>query len=981
MQSLMSRLPKVRAHLFGLHQGRRSLKTLTLNAGSTTLKYALYDVNGTANTKGGAVLLASGMVDKVGSKDASITYNGTLMVQDQPMLSHVDALQHVVDIFQQEQPKGDPFEVDCIGHRVVHGGFHFSAPTRITPEVLSTIESLCPLAPLHNPPALAGIRASQELFGVTTDQVAVFDTAFHTASMPPSSYRYAIPQQWAEDLHIRRYGFHGTSYQYVLGETAKYLMGTRSQYKEENDPSSSTESSHRLNCIMFHLGGGASMACIEKGKSVNTTMGFTPLEGLCMATRAGDVDAGIYTYLMEEHGHTSEEVYHQLNHQSGLLGLSGGRSSDMRVIKEHALAGDSNCRLARDVFVERCRKYLGAYYVQLRGKVDAVVFTGGIGENDESIRQAILEGLEEELQIAVDPIKNQTASAAAGSGKVMEIHPAFSKTKVLVVPTNEELSIALQTAALFPGTVDKALPNVTENTDIQSSPTTKQFTTNLFCHSLGHTYTGPEELGLLSVLAASVDNVGFFRPIGRGGTKDYRVALMKEHFGLEDSEEEMFGVEEEETWDMIASGREDELFERILQKYLAYAKKKDFVLVSTFTLEDDSLHFAAKLCSALNIPAVLVSSAEHDTQLGIASTAFNSHGANCVGAIISDVGDEQVERNKLEGMNMKPVALLPKSKILGKRTLREVMKVLDDSVCLYGAEHLDSFMESMRIYTVQADDLLDLVKDDELAIVNQTRVDSLMALIMSAQSLNAPTPAGVLFTLHKPGTMNPKITSLLDGIQDMPIPVLATSADTIEAAQSLDQTPNFLTACSKEKVDESITRMEIHFDHSFLDLLRDEDGSANDSTQRDIGPRLFQYSTFLKARQLQKTIVLPEGADPRVVEAASILVKRKLCKVILVGDPTLIRTNAERRRVSLDGITIADPNNYDRLSDMIDAFVEARKSKGLTAVEAEHHLVNDVSYFGTLMVHLGIADGKYPVSQPALEKNNTVYYFDLQRPL
>ena len=216
-----------------------------------------------------------------------------------------------------------------------------------------------------------------------------------------------------------------------------------------------------------------------------------------MATRAGDVDAGIYNYLMGEHGYTAEEVYHQLNKTSGLLGLSGGRSSDMRVIKEHAQAGDSHCRLARDVFVERCRKYLGAYYVQLRGKVDAVVFTGGIGENDESIRQAILEGLEEELQIAVDPIKNQTASAAAGSGKVMEIHPAFSKTKVLVVPTNEELSIALQTAAMFSDKDFEKVPKAAEDTLLPNSITTKRFTSNLFCHSLGHTYTGPEELGLL----------------------------------------------------------------------------------------------------------------------------------------------------------------------------------------------------------------------------------------------------------------------------------------------------------------------------------------------------------------------------------------------------------------------------------------------------------------------------------------------------
>ena len=210
--------------------------------------------------------MATGLVDRVGSKDASITHNGVLVRQEHPIESHVDALQHVVNILQEQQPPlrnnskrrvngggsggPRPLEVDCIGHRVVHGGHHFSAPVRITPEVITTIESLCPLAPLHNPPALAGIRASQELFGggggakgsSTVDQIAVFDTAFHTASMSPSSYRYAIPQQWAEDFHIRRYGFHGTSYQYVLDETTKYMM-------------MGSSSNGLLNCIMFHLGG------------------------------------------------------------------------------------------------------------------------------------------------------------------------------------------------------------------------------------------------------------------------------------------------------------------------------------------------------------------------------------------------------------------------------------------------------------------------------------------------------------------------------------------------------------------------------------------------------------------------------------------------------------------------------------------------------------------------------------------------------
>ena len=414
---------------------RRDLQTLTLNAGSTTLKYALYEIE---NPKVSATLVASGMVDRVGKSDARLTHNGTIRLQRELIRSHVEALEQAVRIFQEEaqsQPNNGKssvtFQPDVIGHRVVHGGPHFSEPTLITPEVLATIEALCALAPLHNPPAVSGIQASQEIFS-SAKQVAIFDTAFHTASLPPSAYTYAIPKEWRDDFRIRRYGFHGTSVQYVLNETAKY-MG---------------KPADALNCIVMHLGGGASMTCICKGKSINTTMGLTPLEGLVMATRAGDLDAGIYHYLMQEHGLSVEDIYHKLNKEAGLLGLSDGLSSDMRVIKEKALDGDSSCQLAREVFVERCRKYLGAYYVQLLGRVDAIVFTGGIGENDETTREAILAGLQENLRIAVDPTKNQTASAGVQRGEVTEINPAFSKIKVLVVPTNEELSLALQASSV-----------------------------------------------------------------------------------------------------------------------------------------------------------------------------------------------------------------------------------------------------------------------------------------------------------------------------------------------------------------------------------------------------------------------------------------------------------------------------------------------------------------------------------------------------
>ena len=398
------------------------------------------------------------------------------------------------------------------------------------------------------------------------------------------------------------------------------------------------------------------------------------------------------------------------------------------------------------------------------------------------------------------------------------------------------------------------------------------------------------------------------------------------------------------------------------------------MLVSSFTETDNALHNCAKLCSALNIPSVILGDVSHDTNFGIASSAFREHGATCLGAIVSDVDDFEAERMKLKQMNVKPVALLPKSNLLNKRTMGEAMKLLDDSVCLYGHQHLGTVMDSMRIYTAHVDDLIGLISDNELAIFNHNRVDSLMALLLAAQSSNAPTPAGVLFTLCKQGDLNPKVTSLLDGLKDTRFPIVATSTDTIDAANILDRTPIFMDADSKHKLNEAQTRMENHIDVSALESAIADVDDKETMTAIDIGPRLFQYSTFHKACQIQKRIVLPEGADPRVVEAASILSQRQLCKVILVGDPQVIRANAEKRRISLDechNITIVDPQNYDGLQEIIETFVEARKSKGLTEIEARRFLLEDVNYFGTLMMALGKADGM--VSGAMHSSTNTMH--------
>ncbi|MEM7813263.1 MAG: acetate kinase [Planctomycetota bacterium] len=369
------------------------MQILVLNAGSSTLKYELFAMpDGTS--------AEAGVVERIGQGGPA---------------DHDEALRQVfADL-------GDA-AVDAFGHRVVHGGETFSAPTRIDDAVVAAIEAVTPLAPLHNPAALAGIRAVTAL-RPDAPQVAVFDTAFHQ-TMPPAAYRYALPG-WAYERHgVRRYGFHGTSHAYVAAKAAEFL----GRPPEE------------LNLVTLHLGNGASASAVRGGQCVDTTMGMTPLEGLVMGTRAGDVDPAVVPYLMRHARLTPGEIDRLLNKESGLLGLCG--DADMRAVTERAEAGDAEAELALSIFCRRVRKYLGGYAFEL-GRLDAVVFTAGIGEHSTAVRRRVCAGLER-YGITVDPAKN----VLTGTGEPYAIHAGDADTAVLVVPTNEERAIADATFAL-----------------------------------------------------------------------------------------------------------------------------------------------------------------------------------------------------------------------------------------------------------------------------------------------------------------------------------------------------------------------------------------------------------------------------------------------------------------------------------------------------------------------------------------------------
>ncbi|MGW5326716.1 acetate kinase [Streptomyces sp. NPDC004014] len=393
-------------------------RVLVLNSGSSSLKYQLLDMRDSSR-------LAVGLVERIGEQTSRLEHtcvmSGETREQDGPIADHDAALKAVAGELSRDGVGLDSPELAAIGHRVVHGGMFFTEPTLIDDAVLTEIERLIPVAPLHNPANLTGIRTAKAL-RPDLPQVAVFDTAFHT-TMPESAARYAIDPRIADRHRIRRYGFHGTSHAYVSRRTAK-LLG--------KDPS-------EVNVIVLHLGNGASASAVEKGRCVDTSMGLTPLEGLVMGTRSGDLDPAVIFHLARVGGMSMDEIDGLLNKRSGLFGLCG--DNDMREIRRRVDEGDEEAALAFDIYIHRLKKYIGAYFAVL-GRVDAVAFTAGVGENAAAVREAAIAGLEP-LGLVVDGGLN-----AARGREPRLISPASARVAVAVVPTDEELEIATQTYEL-----------------------------------------------------------------------------------------------------------------------------------------------------------------------------------------------------------------------------------------------------------------------------------------------------------------------------------------------------------------------------------------------------------------------------------------------------------------------------------------------------------------------------------------------------
>ena len=386
-------------------------KTISINAGSSSVKWQLYSM---PEEK----VLAKGLIERIGLKDSisTVKFDGRSERQTLDIADHTQAVKILLDDLKRFEIIQSYDEITGVGHRVVAGGEYFKESALVTDDVLEKIEELSLLAPLHNPANADGIRAFKEILPDITS-VAVFDTSFHT-TMPEKAYRYPLPTKYYTENKVRKYGAHGTSHEYVAHEAAK-LLGKPIE---------------ELKLITCHIGNGASITAVDKGRSVDTSMGFTPLGGVMMGTRTGDIDPAIIPYLMQhtDDFNTPEDISRILNRESGLLGVSE-RSSDMRDIHEAMRAGDEKAQLANEIFVDRIQKYIGQYLAVLNG-ADAIIFTAGIGENSVTIRSMVIEGISW-FGCDVDPEKNFF-------GATGDISTEAAKVRVLVIPTDEELVIA-----------------------------------------------------------------------------------------------------------------------------------------------------------------------------------------------------------------------------------------------------------------------------------------------------------------------------------------------------------------------------------------------------------------------------------------------------------------------------------------------------------------------------------------------------------
>mmetsp|Transcript_1567 Transcript_1567/g.4765 ORF Transcript_1567/g.4765 Transcript_1567/m.4765 type:complete len:1183 (+) Transcript_1567:91-3639(+) len=943
--------PRLVARRRGMASSPSSVVALVLNSSADAVKFGLFEMR-EQEARATASAVCRGRVTSLGSARQGVEArwsDGTAFENANERLGdHEAAVERVLSLLEDDGER-----IAVVGHRIVHGGAELSSTVAIDDSVEERVEAHAALAPLHNPACLAGVRAAKRLLP-RAKHCGVFDTAFHARSLGPEAYRYAVPDDWYEDLGVRRFGFHGVSFQNVVAKLGPKLS---------------------RGSIVLHLGdGGSSACCVRDGRSVDTSMGLTPAEGLVMGSRCGDIDLGAVAHVARLKGLASiDDVEAELTRNAGLVGVSGV-STSMPAVAAAAEAGDPNAALARTLFVERARKYIGAYLVKLGGRLESLVFTGSVGVGDAALRELICRDLEP-LGICLDPVRN-----GAAVDDYADVATAVSHTRIIVAASDEEREMALE-ATRCSGLLDRAIDEAVARR--RARPPSRQTGSGSsgLVPALGRAVyvdgSGPtacEEVGLLyQVLSACGGNLGYFRPFC--ADDDRKLSTVRELFQLNDGIDAMRGCDLHTAKALTAAGREDELIDAIVAKFVDYASTKDFVLVSRGHVGDDSdPAWTAKVASALGVPVVYAARATSRDELcetvARVKTALASTSARFAGVVatLPGLSDEDAAFVRRTLGDVTPAVLAAADPTFAELSVAELAATLDGAKVLFGAPQLArSIVKGVVVATRHTADVLEILEHAEpgqLVVFHASRADLVLALVLAYQSVDFPSIAGVLLSgtdgdersideSHFASTL-----SLLHSVATqlrLP-PVVCVPGSTFDAANAVHQTSPVLLPTSAAKIEAAQVLFEKHLDPAFRAALL-PCASAGVSTPRpDPTPKLFQHELFAKARRRPMRVVLPEGDDRRVVAAASELLRRGLCELTILGDPDAIRALAAESRADVSKATLLDPH-ASVPDELVDALVEARKHKGMTRDAAFALLRDDPNYYGTLMLHLGLADG------------------------
>lgn len=927
---------------------------LVLNCGSSSLKFAIINaVNGEKHISGLAecFTLPNARIkwDMDGIKQNAALGNGS---------AHHEALHFIVNTILAKKPEISA-QLTAIGHRIVHGGERFTQSTIINDEVLKGIEDSISFAPLHNPAHLIGIHGIMKIFPeLANKNVAVFDTAFHQ-TMPEEAYLYALPYSLYQEHSIRRYGAHGTSHFYVTREAAKLL----------NKPL------EKINLITCHLGNGGSVSAICNGQCVDTSMGLTPLEGLVMGTRSGDIDPAIIFHLHDTLGMSVDKINILLTKKSGLLGLTG-ITSDCRYIEEN-YTNKEDARRAMHVYCHRLAKYIGAYSTLMEGRLDSVIFTGGIGENAAMIRELTLKKL---VLLGFDVDQERNLTARFGQSGVITTD---SSRPAIVIPTNEELVIAqdaVRLTAQHPliSPIGSGESILTKGVSVEKALSVSR--TIMLIPTDTNVGLTSISLGIIRAMEQKGVRLSVFKPIAQSrsaeDTLDSTTRIIRANSSIPSSQPLSMNYVES----LLGSNQQEMLMEKIIARYHENTHNKEVVLVEGLvpTLKHqfaNALNYEiAKMLDAEIIFVLLLKNDSSDQlkeRIELARSSFGGNkNKNITGLIINKLNapiDEQGrirpdlseifdDSSKSSTTNIDPSLLFKNSPlpILGCIPWNSDLiatRVIDMARHL-GAEIIHAGeIQTRRVKSVtfcarSLPNMLEHFRPSSLLVTSADRPDVLIAACLAA--MNGVKIGAVLLTGGY--AIDPRVHALCERAFQTGLPMFTVQTNTWQTSLNLQSFNLEVPADDHSRVEKLQNYIASYIHHTWIESL-----TTSSKRSRRLSPPAFRYQLTELARKARKRIVLPEGDEPRTVKAAAICAARGIAYCILLGNSEEIHRVAAAQGVTLEkDIKIVDPEVTR--AKYVTRLVELRKNKGMTELVAREQLEDNVM-LGTLMLEQGEVDG------------------------